>query len=391
MMVLSNNFVPQLRNLKPADYIRAFQEIRSDPSFNPTEMIPLHDGDPDFKTPQNIVDATIKALREGWTHYPPREGDPILKREIANYHSKYGIDWKPENVIVTPGSYQAFYLAVMASVKEGDEVLFLTPGYMGYFPLFDYLGAKIVHVPLNGEGWRLNSDMLQNKITKKTKLIIACTPNNPTGTVFTYDEMKAISDITIDHDLLLVSDEIYNEFVWDNRKHLSFAAMPGMLDHTIVVQSFSKTFAMTGWRLGYLLAKVEMINEIKKIPTEFRPPQFVSKGAIEAFRGSWNYVNEMKNEYYRRLNYLKNRLNQVDGIKCAMPEGAFYLMPNIEGTGKNSIDFTIALGKIGKVFAMPGVAFGAAGENHVRLALIRSIETLEKTAQGFEATVKAIM
>ena len=199
---MSQNVIPQLRNLKPRAYVKAFQTIRGDPSFNPAEMIPLHDGDPDFQTPKHIVDATIKALRDGWTHYPPKQGDPILREEIAKYHSKYGTAWKPENVLVTPGSYQAFYLSVAASLREGDEVILLTPCYMGYFPLFDYLGARVVQVPLDEEeGWRVNLDTLQNKITKKAKLIITCSPNNPTGTAFSRNETRAISDIIIDNDI----------------------------------------------------------------------------------------------------------------------------------------------------------------------------------------------
>lgn len=387
----SQHIIPQLTNLESPKYYEVFKNIRSDPSIDISKLIPLHDGDPDFKTPKHIVDATITALKKGFTHYPTRQGELCLRKEIANYHSKYGIDWGSENVIITPGSYQAFYLSIAATVKKDDEVLLLSPCYMGYFPLFNYLGAKVIQVPLDNEKlWHIDINNLKNKITKKSKIIVTCSPNNPTGSVFTEEEMKALSDIVIDNDMIIVSDEIYNEFVWNGRKHNSFAAIPEMLERTIVVQSFSKTFAMTGWRLGYLLSNENIINEIRKTPTEYRPPQFVQIGAVEAFKGPWDQVKYMQKEYYKRLKFLSKLLNNIDGISCSMPEGAFYLMPKIKELGENSIDFTIKLAKIGKVLSLPGIAFGRFGDNYIRLALVRPIEILEKVAEGFKETVKKI-
>ncbi len=348
-------------------------------------VLTLSGGDPDFDTSRHIKEAAIKALEEGWTHYPATHGMPALKEAIAEYHGKYGTDWSPSEVIVTAGSGQSLYASMAGTLNPGDEVIQLEPYYMAYHGLIEYLGAREVTVPLvEEEGYRLDVEALKERVTPETKMLVLCNPSNPTGTVYTEGELKGIADVAVDNDLLVLSDEVYNELVWDGRRHRSISALPGMRERTIVSMSFSKTFAMTGWRLGCLIADGAISSRLARMPIGFRVNTFVQLAGLEALRGPWEPIDEMRREFDRRRRFFVPRLNEIEGVGCHMPEGSIFTFPNIEALGKESVEFCEALLKGSRILVRPGIAFGEAGEYHVRIPLIRPVETLERVASAVE-------
>ena len=348
-------------------------------------VLTLSGGDPDFDTPRHIKEAAIRALEEGWTHYPVTHGMPALKEAIAEYHGRYGTDWEPSEVIVTAGSGQSLYASMAGTLNPGDEVVQLEPYYMAYHGLIEYLGAREATVPLvEEEGYRLDVEALKEGVTPETKMVVLCNPSNPTGTVYTEGELKGIADVAVDNDLLVLSDEVYNELLWDGRRHRSMSALPGMRERTIVSMSFSKTFAMTGWRLGCLIADEAISSRLARMPIGYRVNTFVQLAGLEALRGPWEPVEEMRMEFDRRRRFFVPRLNEIEGVGCHMPEGSIFTFPNIEALGKKSVEFCEALLKLSKILVRPGVAFGEAGEYHVRIPLIRPVETLERVASAVE-------
>jgi len=348
-------------------------------------VINLAGGDPDFDTPDHVTEAMHKAIKAGKTHYPPTHGLQTLRMAIADYHGKYGVSWEPSEVTVTAGSGVSLFVSMAGTVNPGEEVVLLEPYFMAYSNLVEYLGAKEVGVALDEEeGYRLDTEGLKEGVTQRTKMIVLCNPNNPSGTVYTEDELKAIADVAIDRDLIVLTDEVYSEFVWDGGRHVTIASLPGMRERTIVCSSFSKTFAMTGWRLGYVIADKSLSSRIQRIPVGYRTNTFVQIAGIAALRGTWEPIEKMAREYDRRRRFMVPRLNEIEGISCHMPEGAFYLFPNIEGLGVGSEEFCESLLKEKKVLARPGTAFGATGEHHMRIPLIKPVKELEEIASAIE-------
>ena len=314
------------------------------------QFINLGGGDPDFDTPKHITNAVQNAIKEGKTHYPPNYGLPALRRAIAEYHRKHGVEWLPSETIVTAGSGVSLFASMTSTVNPGEEVILLEPYFMSYSNLVEYCGAKEIGVALNEEnGYRLDEEALNEKVNKKTKMIVLCNPNNPSGTVYSNQELLKIAEIAKDNDLIVLSDEVYCEFIWDGRKHTSIASLPEMKERTIISSSFSKTFAMTGWRLGYILADIPLIKKMQKIPLGYRTNTFVQIAGVEALTGSWEPVKKMVDEYDKRRNYMVPRLNNIDGLRCHMPEGAFYLFPSFEDLGKKSETFCESLLKTKKI------------------------------------------
>ncbi len=348
-------------------------------------------GDPDFDTPGHITDALKKAIAEGKTHYPPPHGLPDLRSAIAEYHGKHDVDWEAGDVTVTAGSGVSLFASTAGTVNPGEEVVLLEPYFMAYSDLVEYIGAREVGVPLDeDEGFRLDIEALNERVTGKTKMIVLCNPNNPSGTVFTKEELKGIADVAIDEDLLVLSDEVYCEFVWDGREHTTIASLPGMRERTIISSSFSKTFAMTGWRLGYVIAEKNLTSRIQKIPLGYRTNTFVQIAGVAAMQGSWEPVKAMAEEYDRRRRFMVPRLSEIEGINCHNPEGAFYLFPNIGGPSMGSEEFCESLLKEKKILARPGTAFGVTGESHMRIPLIKPVEVLEEIAQSIEEHARKI-
>ena len=355
-------------------------------------FINLGGGDPDFDTPTHITDALLNAIKVGKTHYPQTYGLPTLRKAIAEYHSKHGVEWQQSQTIVTAGSGVSLFAAITGTVNPGEEVILLEPYFMAYSNIIEYCGAIEKGVPLNKEkGYRLDVDALNEKVNKKTKMIVLCNPNNPSGTVYSNQELFKIAEIAQDNNLIVLSDEVYCEFVWDGRKHTSIASIPEMKERTIISSSFSKTFAMTGWRLGYILTDPSLVKKIQKIPLGYRTNTFVQIAGIEALKGSWKPVKKMRDEYDKRRNFMVPRLNDIDGLRCHNPEGAFYLFPSFKDLGIKSESFCMSLLKKKKILARPGTAFGKTGEYHMRIPLIQPIEVLERIASDIENHVKETM
>ncbi|MCW4050316.1 MAG: aminotransferase class I/II-fold pyridoxal phosphate-dependent enzyme [Candidatus Bathyarchaeota archaeon] len=367
----------RLASMKPRSHARVVAMARG-----MKDVVNLGGGDPDFNTPGHITDALIKALKEGKTHYPPNHGLPVLRSVIAEYHGQHGVDWAPSEAIVTAGSGVSLFVSMAGTVNPGEEVILLEPYFMAYSNLAEYVGAREVGVALDEDrGYRLDIEALKENVTPKTKMIVLCNPNNPSGTVFTEEELRGISDLVLDNDLLVLSDEVYCEFIWDGLKHVSIASLPDMKERTIISSSFSKAFAMTGWRLGYLLADEAIIKRLQKIPIGYRTNTFVQLAGVEALKGPWGPVEEMKKEYDRRRRFMVPRL---DGISCHMPEGAFYLFPRIDDLRMESETFCESLLRKKKILARPGKAFGVTGEHHMRIPLIKPVEVLEEIAVAIE-------
>jgi len=378
--------IPSLREIEESIYWKMIAKARQVEG-----ALTLLGGDPDFDTPKHIKYALIDALENGKTHYPPTAGIPELRKALAEYNSKYGADWKPSEVVLTAGSALALYISLAGTLLPGDEVITFEPYYFTYSDLFNYLGIKKVSVPLIEEkGYRLDIEKLKDNVTPKTKMIIVCSPNNPTGTVFTKKELSGISDLATEHDLIVISDEVYNEFIWDGRKHSSIAAFPDMKERTIVVNSFSKTFAMTGWRLGYFIADEPIATRLARQPIGFRPSTFVQLAGLKAIKGPWEPVEEMAKEYDRRRQYFVSRLNKIDGIVCQKPEGAFYVFPNIRAIGKKSVDFCEGLLDEQKVAIVPGIIFGDSCQYNVRIPLVISVDYLSRCADAIENYVEQL-
>ena len=382
---MSGYLSDRVRRMEPAPHERVLRGL-----MGIQGAISLLAGDPDFPTPEHITRAAVEALREGWTKYPPIPGYEDLRRAVADYHGRYGVDWSQDNVLPTPGSTQALFLCLEATLREGDEVILPTPTYLDYFRILRYFGAQIVEVPMVEEGWRLDIEGLKEAASERTRMIIACNPNNPTGTVYTEEEVKAIAELAVDEDLLVVSDEVYNEFIFDGKRHLSLAAEPGMRERTMVILSFSKTFAMTGWRLGFVLADEGLIRGLQSIPIGFRPSSFIQRAAIAALRGPWDDVRRMASEYDRRRRYMAERLNEIEGVDCQLPEGAFYVFPSFRELGLSSIEVVESLAREGKVLVHPGVAFGMAGEHHIRIPLVKPVDELGRVAEKVESVLKRL-
>jgi aspartate/methionine/tyrosine aminotransferase len=356
------------------------------------DVINLSSGDPGFSTPSHIVKAAQQALQDGETHYTMSSGIPELRKEIANYYKKFNVQVNPNSeIIVTPGSQQALYLVLASILDQSDEVLIPNPSYTVYSPIIKYLNASSVPFTLNPlDNFHIDEDLLRKKVTKKTKSILICSPNNPTGTVLNLRDLKIISEVAEENDLLVISDEIYSEFIWKG-EHKSIASMPEMKERTVTIVSFSKTFAMTGWRLGYLIANSEFTNMMLGLQGNMVlcPTSFVQRAGVAALKGSWEPVTRMADEYLKRIDYTVSRLNKMKGVKCPWPEGAFYVWVDISGISNSSEEFCDGLLSKKSVVAVSGTHFGSAGEGYIRLALVKSMEELSEAMDRIEDYVNS--
>jgi len=362
-------------------------------SVGPIEgMINLGAGDPDFNQPEFINKAVYNAMVAGHTHYS-FTGEPDFKEAIAKYYKKYGVEVDPKTqVLITSGGSQAIFQAFAAILDPGDELIIFDPAYTGYNTPIAYFGAKMVRAKQvkNKDGvFRPDWSNLEAVITDKTKAILFCTPDNPTGTVWTKDELKKLAEICVKHDIIAISDEIYTEFIWGGKQHNTIIDLPGMWERTMVLMSFSKTFAWTGCRAGYIIAGPELMKVLAAVPVGIcSVPVPFQKAAITALEEGWGFVADMKAEYEKRIDYMTKRLNEIEGIKCTKPEGAFYLFPDISSFGMPSMKFAMEFFQQEKVRVAPGAAYGDMGEGHIRFALVRPIEDLEEVCARLERFVK---
>ena len=347
------------------------------------DVINLGGGDPDFDTPSHIVDAALEALRQGHTHYVSSAGLRGLRAAIADkLREENGLEFDPDaEIIVTPGAKLALFAAIMATVEEGDEVLILDPAWVSYVPCVQLAGGVPVHIPLSAEdGFRVTDARLRPKLTPRSKLVIVNSPNNPTGRVLTREELEAVVKVALENDLLVLSDEIYEKILYDGHQHISIGSLPDMLDRTIVINGFSKAYAMTGWRLGYVAAKGPLAKEILKVQQHSVTcaSSFTQYAGIAALTGPQYAVFQMVEEYRRRRDLITEGLNSLPGISCHQPEGTFYAFPDISATGMSSIEFADMLLSKARVAVTPGIAFGDSGEGHVRISFANSTQLIEK-------------
>jgi len=356
------------------------------------DVIHLEIGEPDFDTPPNIVSAGARALEEGWTHYGPAAGQPELRAAIADYIERSrGASYAPEQVVVTPGGKPIMFFLILALVEAGDEVIYPDPGFPIYRSMIDFTGATAVPIPLREEHeFRLDVDELAGLITPRTKLLILNSPANPTGGVLERADLEAIAKLAVEHDILVLADEIYSELLYEG-EHVSIATMPGMAERTVILDGFSKTYAMTGWRLGYGLFPGDLAASVSKLMVNSVSCTAVAlqQAGIEALTGPQDKVVEFREAFRRRRDLVVDGLNRIPGISCLSPKGAFYVFPNITGTGFKSKPFADMLLDEHGVAALSGTAFGDAGEGYLRLSYANSEANLTEALERIDAAVKA--
>ncbi len=352
------------------------------------DIIHLEVGEPDFDTPQNIIDAGCEALQTGWTHYGPAAGIPDLRAAIATYlNTSRGTDYDAANIVVTPGGKPIMFFVILALLEEGDEAIYPNPGFPIYESMINFVGAKAVPAPiLESAEFALNVDDLPSLITPKTKLLILNSPANPTGGVLNRDEIARIAKLAIDHDLTVLADEIYSEILYEG-EHVSIATMPGMSERTIILDGFSKTYAMTGWRLGYGAMPTDFAQVIANLMVNSNSctSMAVQRAGLEALTGPQDDVHTMLAAFRARRDLIVDGLNAIDGITCLKPKGAFYVFPNISGLGMKSKPFADMLLQDFGVAALSGTAFGQYGEGHLRLSYANSEENLTKALERIAA------
>jgi aspartate aminotransferase len=346
------------------------------------DVVHLEIGEPDFDTPKNIKDAATKALNSGYTHYTPSAGMPELRQAIAEYISKTRkIDVVPEEVVVTPGGKPIMFNSILALVNPGDEVMYPNPGFPIYESLINFVDAKPVPVPLKEENdFSLDPEYVKQKITKKTKMIIINSPENPTGGVLSRDNLKVIADCVADRkDVYVLADEIYSRIIYEG-KHESITQFPGMKEKTILLDGFSKTYAMTGWRLGYGVMNKELALKCAQLTTNSNSctSTFTQLAGVEALKGPQTEPERMVAEFKKRREVIVTGLNNIKGIICKKPRGAFYVFPNITGTGMDCRKLGDHLLYNAGVAVLPGTSFGKFGEGYLRLSFANSVENIKK-------------
>ena len=344
-------------------------------------IIHLEIGEPDFDTPKNIVDAAIRSLQAGDTHYTPSAGTLEVRTSIAKYISRTrGINAIPDEVVMVPGGKPIMFYTIIALIEEGDEVIYPNPGFPIYESMINFMGGKAVPIQLKEEKeFAFDPEELRKLITNKTKLLILNSPQNPTGGILTEEVVRKIADIIKDKDITILSDEIYSRLVFEGEP-FSITQIPGFKDRTIILDGFSKTYAMTGWRAGYGVMNVDLAQKIAKLMTNSNSctNAMVQKACIEALEGPQDGADKMRAEFIARREIIVDGLNTIPGFSCIMPHGAFYAFPNITKTGYKSRDLNDHLLYKGNVAALSGTAFGEFGENYLRFSYANSRENIKE-------------
>ncbi|WP_342564719.1 aminotransferase class I/II-fold pyridoxal phosphate-dependent enzyme [Paenibacillus sp. FSL R7-0345] len=377
---------PRVREIAPSG-IRAFFDLTA----GNNEIISLGVGEPDFKTPEHIRAACIRALERGETTYTPNSGLPELREEIAHYLSNgFGLSYQAtDEVIVTVGSSEALDLALRAFTAPGDEIIIPSPSYIAYSPIAHLNGGTLVEVETTAEqGFKLTAEALEKVITPRSKLLVLNFPSNPTGAVMSYEDWLPIAELVKQHNLLVLSDEIYAELTYDSR-HVSIASLPGMLERTILISGFSKAFAMTGWRVGYACGSRELLAAMLKIHqyTAMCAPVLGQIAALESLRSGLADKDRMKEVFRQRRTLFVEGLRSI-GLDCREPEGAFYAFPSIARTGMRSEEFALRLLQEAGVAAVPGHVFGSGGEGHIRCSYAASTAKLTEALERMEGFMK---
>ena len=359
------------------------------------DVLNLAGGEPDFNTPPHIVDAAFQAIQAGDTHYPPSFGTPALlativaklKRENNVHHIA------PNQVLVTPGGKWAIFVALAATLNPGDEVLVLDPSWVSYAPMVELNAGVPVRIPLRSEdNFAVSEEILRRYISPRTKLIMVNSPNNPTGRVFTRAEIDAIVAVAVEHDLYVLTDEIYEHILYDGAVHHSLAAEPGMEERALIVNGFSKAYAMTGWRLGWLAAPPPIAKLARTFQTQSvtSAASFTMAAGVAALNGPQDAVHEMTAAYAARRRFMLDALEEIPGVECPPVEGAFYIFPRFTATKKSSLEIAGVLLEQGLIATTPGIAFGQAGEGHVRFSFATHMHDLERTVDRLAKLVPGL-
>ncbi len=338
-------------------------------------------GEPDFDTPQHIKDAAIKAINEGFTKYTPASGIPELRQAVADkFKRENGLTYKPSQVIISCGGKHSCYNVILATCQEGDEVIIPAPYWLSYPEMVKLASARPVIIETSDRTeFKITPDQLRAAITPRTRLFILNSPSNPTGSIYTPEEIKALGDICVEKGVLIMSDEIYEHLLYDGAVHKSVASFSAAhFEHTIIVHGFAKAWSMTGWRLGFCAAPEPIAKAIDAIQSHStsNPTSFAQKGGVAALNGSQDHLPKWLAEFSKRRAYAFERLNGMPGVSCVNAKGAFYLFPNIAGTGLKSTEFCAKLLEQEKVAAVPGIAFGA--DDYIRLSYATSMANIEK-------------
>ena len=383
------DFISERARRIPPSGIRKFFDLL----LTMEDVITLGVGEPDFNTPWSVSEAGIYAIEQGHTSYTSNKGLLPLRELIArDLEKRYGISYHPEEeIVVTSGVSEGLDLALRAVVNSGDQVLVAEPSYVAYAPCAILAGGDPVPVPCRAQDrFALTPDMLMERITQKSKVLVMNFPNNPSGAVMTRDHLKGIADVVIDHDLVLISDEVYSELTYEG-KHVAVASIEGLFERTITLNGFSKAYAMTGWRIGYLCAPKEISSIALKIHQYVMlcAPIMSQMAAMEALKNGEAEKNRMIREYRLRRNFFIEGLNRI-GLSCHLPEGAFYAFPSIESTGMNDVTFAERLLEEKHVAVVPGSVFGEAGVNHLRCAYAVSRDHLKEALIRMEAFISSL-
>jgi len=380
------NISKKVQKLPPSG-IREFFEL----VIGMKDVISLGVGEPDFVTPWNICESAIFSVEKGYTSYTSNMGLYELRLQISKFlKNKYGISYDPkQEILVTTGVSEGLDITVRALLDSGDKVLIPEPCYVSYHPVTSLAGGKPVFIDTKSTGFKLTPSLVEKNISKGVKAIIFNYPTNPTGVSYTKKELIELSKVFIKNDLIVISDEIYDELTYD-MPHTPMSSLKGMKERTVYLNGFSKTFAMTGWRIGYICAPKDLISGMTKIHQYVMmcAPIMGQIGAIEALRGSGRYVQEMKREYSRRREFIVDRLNGM-GLMCPKPEGAFYAFPSVKNTGMDSVEFAKKLLKKERVAVVPGTAFSREGKEHIRISYATGMSDLKEACVRIERFLRS--
>jgi len=355
------------------------------------DIVHLEIGEPDFDTPKNVVEAGVEALRKGWTHYGPSAGLPELRQAIADEVSRTRhVPVTSDEVVIVPGGKPIIFFTILALCDVGDEVIYPNPGFPIYESMVHYVGAKAVPIRLQeGRDFGLDVDELAGLISDRTKLIVLNSPQNPTGGVLDRQDVRDIAEAIGDRNIMVLSDEIYSRLIFEG-EHYSIMSVPGFKERTILLDGFSKTYAMTGWRMGYGVMRPDLATQITRLMTNSNSctASFTQVAGIEALRGDQASVDHMRGEFQRRRDAFVAGLNQIKGFSCRLPRGAFYVFPNITKTGWKSKPLADALLEEAGVAGLSGTAFGDYGEGYLRFSVANSLENLNKALERIDQWTK---
>lgn len=357
------------------------------------DVIGFGAGEPDFDTPAHIKDAAVAALAAGFTKYTPASGIPELRQAIADkFKEENGLDYQPSQIIVSCGGKHTCYNVILATCQEGDEVIIPSPYWLSYPEMVKLAGASpVIITTTDATDFKVTPAQLRSAITPNTKLFILNSPSNPTGAVYTPDEVRALGDVCVENNVLIMSDEIYEKLLYEGAVHKSVASFgPAYKDHTIIVHGFAKAWSMTGWRLGFCAAPLPVAKAIDAVQSHStsNPTSFAQKGGVAALKGSQDHLPMWLAEFDKRRRYACDRLNAMPGVTCCVPKGAFYLFPNISASGLSSTEFCARLLDRVNVAAVPGIAFGA--DDYIRLSYATSMRNIEEGLNRIERFVLSL-